>query len=90
MSTDRLQSVAAAVEGYIGEELLQGREIHLTEETDLIKQGVIDSMSLLRLINFIEDQCQIVVRDEDMVPENFRSLASIKGFLARSLPGQGA
>ncbi len=90
MSTDRLQSLADAVERYICEELSPGRERSFSEGTDLIKQGVIDSMSLLRLIAFIEEQGQIVVRDEDMIPENFRSLTSIKAFLSRCLSSQGA
>jgi acyl carrier protein len=73
----------AAVKAFIEEELLNARKQGFDENTDLIEQHVIDSIGLLRLITCIEENCQIQVPDEDMVAENFRSLAAIQTFVDR-------
>jgi acyl carrier protein len=39
-------------------------------------------MSLVRLISFLEENYDIQVQDEDIVPENFSSLAKISSFVA--------
>ena len=39
-------------------------------------------MSLVRLISFIEENYEIQVQDEDIVPENFSSLNKISSFIA--------
>src|ERR1019366_1628611 len=72
-----------AVRTFIEEELLAGRKENFDETTDLIAVGVIDSLSLLRLVSFLEENCQIQILDEEMVPGNFRTLAAIQSFIAQ-------
>lgn len=71
----------ADVRKFISDELLYGDELELKPETNLIEAGVIDSMSLLRLIAFLEERFQIEVPDEAVLPDNFRSLNAIERFL---------
>jgi len=73
----------AVVRSFVEEELLNGKKENLDENTDLIEQGVIDSLSLLRLTTFLEQNCRIVVEDEEIVPENFRTLAAINAFVLK-------
>jgi acyl carrier protein len=72
-----------AVKTFIEEEILNGQKEAFDEKTDLIEEGVIDSLTLLRLVTFIEQNCQIQIPDEEMLPVNFRSLAAIQSFVAR-------
>ncbi len=88
-SNEMNQSVAAAVTNFIREELLYDSNQPLAPDTDLIEQGVIDSMSLLRLVSFLEEHCQITVQDEDLVLGNFRSLGAIQAFVQRSMSQAG-
>jgi acyl carrier protein len=85
MSKEVSEAVTAALANFIREELLYDCHEPLTEDTDLIQEGVIDSMSLLRLVTFMEEQCKIDVKDEDLVLGNFRSLGAIREFVRRSL-----
>lgn len=82
---EQSHAVTAAVSSFIREELLYDSDQPLTEDLDLIEKGVIDSMSLLRLVSFMEEQCQITVQDEDLVLGNFRSLKAIRAFVRSSL-----
>ncbi len=85
MSADKsTDSILPVVKDYSGTELLNGDEVELEGSTDLIEQGVIDSMSLLRLISFVEERFGIQLADEEIVPQNFRSLDAIQALIART------
>ncbi|HXZ42012.1 MAG TPA: acyl carrier protein [Terriglobales bacterium] len=73
----------SAVKKFIVDELLYGDEQELGPETNLIETGVIDSMSLLRLIGFLEERFGVEVPDEAVIPDNFRSLKAIEAFLTQ-------
>jgi acyl carrier protein len=72
------QEIAA----FVKQELLGGRPIKFDESTDLIAQGIIDSLGLMRLVSFLEENCQVQILDEEMVAENFRTVATIQDFVA--------
>ena len=70
------------VEKYIVEELLvAGKDERLDPEQSLLSSGVIDSLAILRLISFIEKTFDIVVEDEDVIPENFETLNIIGEYI---------
>ena len=83
MSLEQSKQGIGTVETFIRQELFGGGQAHFDETTDLIEAGVIDSLSLMRLISHLEEHCQVQVADEEMVAENFRSLAAIQSFLAK-------
>ena len=76
------QSDLASIKTFIRTELIYDDEKDFDENTNLIDRGIIDSMSLVRLISFIEENYEIQVQDEDIVPENFSSLNKISSFIA--------
>ncbi|MCA9921097.1 MAG: acyl carrier protein [Anaerolineales bacterium] len=51
-------------------------------DESLISNGVLDSLGLLRLIAFVEEQFGIEVDDGDVIPDNFQSLNVMEKFLA--------
>jgi len=82
MSAVALNRTMTEVRKFIEEELISGRIEKFDDGTDLIEQGVIDSLSLIRLVTFLEQVCQIQVPDEEIVPNNFRSVSAIQAFVA--------
>jgi len=90
MATTGSNQTMDAVRTFIREELVNGRLEKFDEKTDFIEQGVIDSLSLIRLVSFLEQNCQIMVPDEDIVPDNFRTLAAIESFVAARQAAQSA
>jgi len=67
-------SAKASIERFILDELLVGSRASIGPDESLITSGVIDSLALLRLIGFIEEQFGVVVEDDEVVPENFESI----------------
>ena len=58
----------------------------VTEDTPLLEQGLLDSLGLMRLVAFLERQYHLVVPEEQIIPRNFRSLASIRKLIDNLLP----
>ena len=71
----------SAIKNFIRTELIYDDEKDFDENTNLIERGIVDSMSLVRLISFLEENYEMQVQDEDIVPENFSSLNKISSFI---------
>jgi acyl carrier protein len=66
---------------YIKEELLKGRKMDLKPEDDLLSAGILDSLGILQMVAFIEEQFGYQVPDEDVVFENFFSVEALANYL---------
>ena len=53
----------------------------------LIEVGVIDSTGVLELIGFIEERYEVEIADEEVLPENLDSIASITRFVGEKRAG---
>ena len=71
----------SAVRKFINTELLYREDQQIDPGTNLIENGVIDSVTLLRLISFLEENYNIGIPDHEIVPDNFRSMSAIEKFL---------
>ena len=56
----------------------------LDQHTDLLKTGRLDSVAMMSLVAFIEDQYGVTLTIEDIVPENFSSVVRMEALLART------
>lgn len=67
---------------YVLENFLYARtDVQLTETDALLERGIIDSMGVLELISFIQDEFGITVGDDEITEENFGTLASIARYV---------
>jgi acyl carrier protein len=73
-------SVAAQVQEFIAQEIAPDVG-PIAPDLDLLEAAAIDSLGIVRLISFLEERYAIEVDDEDLDPENFRSVDSIVVFV---------
>lgn len=66
---------------YIKEDLLHGRSPDLTPQDNLLDTGTIDSLGILQIVAFIEERMEIEIPPEDVVYENFYSVAALTNYL---------
>jgi acyl carrier protein len=59
-----------------------------SDSDSLLETGVIDSMTMVDLIAFIEQQFDIHVDEDDMVPENFDAVDSIVAYVELKRAGR--
>ena len=80
------------INDYISRELVQDPALlPLANDTSLLDSGILDSLSLLRLVVFLEERFGVTMGDGDLLPENFASVDTICAYLrARGLGKQEA
>lgn len=65
---------------YISRTLLSGkREVH--PDDDLLGSGIVDSVAMMRLVGFIEQEYEVQIPFEDITIENFTSVRAIAEYV---------
>ena len=54
---------------------------NLADDASLLEQGIIDSTGILELVMFLEENFEIEVKDDELVPENLDSVNSLVNFI---------
>ena len=81
MSAD--ETAAERIRSFLIEDLQwQGDRSELTDDLPLIQSRTLDSLGLMRLIEKIETEFGITIRDEEIVLTNFGTIGTIAGFVA--------
>ena len=84
-----MRKVETVITDYISRELVQDPALlPLANETSLLTSGIIDSLSLLRLVVFLEERFGITMGDADLLPENFASVNTICAYVRAREPGK--
>jgi acyl carrier protein len=63
-----------------------GSPEELTDELPLIEGQVIDSLDLLTLISALEDEFDLEIPDEDLLPDNFSSISQMAAYVQSRQP----
>lgn len=72
------------IKGYILENFLFTSDPSaLASEDSFLDLGIIDSTGILEVITFLEKEFGVAVEDEEMVPENLDTVASLTAFVQR-------
>jgi len=53
----------------------------INNSTMIFKEGILDSMGLVTLISFLEEEFNIQTEDSDLVEDNFESINAIAEFI---------
>ncbi|HED10485.1 MAG TPA: acyl carrier protein [Caldithrix abyssi] len=53
----------------------------LDHDDSLLELGIIDSVKMMEMISFLEENFGIEVDDEELMPENFDSINAIVAFI---------
>jgi D-alanine--poly(phosphoribitol) ligase subunit 2 len=53
----------------------------LDDDFDLLTGGVVDSLGLLKVVAWLEDEFDIGVDDSELGPDSFRTVAAIKVYV---------
>ncbi len=75
------RSVEQKLEYFVFDELFDGRD----REGDPLEADAIDSLGLEQLVDYIEHEFGVTISDEEMVKENFASVATLAAFIDSKL-----
>jgi len=74
------------LKGFLSQEISDSLRPSIKEvdvDQDLLEDGIIDSMLLLKLVSFVEETFSVKIFDEDITKDNFKSLRSIENLILR-------
>ena len=79
-----MDSVEEKVSRYIADNILFSRNGYPHPlDASFLENGIIDSMNVLELVMFVEENYKLKVADEDIVPDNFDSVTLLAQFIRR-------
>jgi len=63
---------------YIMDNILLGSaDQSIADDDSFLEKGIIDSTGILELVAFVEDEFDIEVGDEELIPDNFDSIEKL-------------
>jgi len=76
--------VQSILRNYIRDNFLLRKDMtDIGDDDPLLESGIVDSIGIVQFASFLESTFDIVIDDEDIVPENFETMASIAAFVDR-------
>ncbi len=79
-----MQDVEQAIREYLATHTGRDEVRTLDANESLLESGIIDSAVMVGLISFIEERYGFTVDEDDMIPENFETLAAIARYITES------
>lgn len=80
-------TIEEAIDNYIHDELLHGRNVQIDPDKSLISSGLLDSLTLLQLIAYLEEKFNISVDDSEMNSGNFQTIRIMTAFVEKKMKG---
>lgn len=75
---------------FIEDSYLLSAGVDSFEDNDsFLEKGIIDSTGVLELLEFLEDTFQIVVEDEEVIPDNLDTLTCLTTYIRNKLEDAG-
>ena len=77
-----MEQIRQTVKKFILENILfEDDENALDYDDSFLEKGIIDSTGVLELVNYIEEEFDISVIDDELVPENLDSINKLARFI---------
>jgi len=77
-----MEDIAQKIRTFVIDNLLFGQEGDgFSNEDSFLESGMIDSMGILSLVEFVTETFAISIDDRDIVPENWDSVSRIARFV---------
>lgn len=74
---------------FVFENFLVGLRKNELDDTDsFLEKGIIDSTGVLELVAFVEQTFGFEVEDEELLPDNFDSLAKLETYIQQKTSGE--
>jgi len=76
------ETIKATVKNFVLNEFLPGEDpAALTDITALVTTGILDSIAVLKVVTFLENQFGITIEPHEAVVENLNTLSDIGRFV---------
>ena len=78
-----MEQIKSGIVNYLMANSFMDKDIHLNDSDSLTQNGIIDSIGLLELIDYISETYSIEIPEDMLTPENFDSLQGITDLITK-------
>ncbi|MFZ0544606.1 MAG: acyl carrier protein [Candidatus Promineifilaceae bacterium] len=78
-----MDNIEQQLKDFISQEFLGDKPGTVSASDNLIEDGIIDSLAILMLIKYIEDQFSVTIEPEDVTLDNFESVGTISRLIEK-------
>ena len=80
-----MSDISDRIKGFIAEEIMfEDNAAELKDDTQLLG-GIMDSLGLMQLVSFIEEEYDVTVDDSEVTVDNFRTVADIERLVSQKV-----
>jgi acyl carrier protein len=80
-----LSPTESAIREFLLAEVFYDRDLRDLQPTDsLLEKGLLDSLSILKIVTFCEETFGIAIPDQEVLPDHFESVRSIGSLVDRT------
>ena len=62
-----------------------GAPIAVAPDTDIIGEGLVDSLGIFKLIAFVEETFTVTIEPDEVLLENFQTLRAVRNLIVKKL-----
>ena len=78
--------IAQKVRSFVIDNFLFGEaDDHFSNDDSFLENGLVDSIGILTLVEFVREKYAIAIEDEEVVPENWDSVSRVAAFIHTKL-----
>ncbi len=59
----------------------KARQLNIHNDDQLLENGLLDSLGILDVVTYLEEEFNISVLDEELIPDNFQSISKISAYV---------
>lgn len=82
--------VAEKIESFVMEKFPLAQKRGIGHRDHLLDSGIVDSLGVLDLVSFVEQEFGVVVEDEELAPDHFQTIEALSEFVAMKRNGTTA
>ena len=78
------QQIEPSIRDFIATRLLYSKDgFSYADDAPLLREGIIDSLGVVELVEFVQARFKVAVEQKDVRPDNFDSVAKLAAFVRR-------
>ena len=79
------QQIFDALESFFAQERAGQNAIVVAPDTDIIGEGLVDSLGIFKLIAFVEETFKVSIEPDEVLVENFQTPRALRNLIVKKL-----
>jgi len=82
-----MTQVEQPIRDFIAKNLLYTDSFGYADDASLLREGIIDSLGVVELVEFVQKQFGVTVDQQEVTPDNFDSVVKLAAYVRKKAAG---